>query len=407
MRKLIIDKPVSRIMLFLFIFCLIGYPYRLAGAEPAAGLASEIAAEPAAELAAEPAAEPNLEPLPDEQEEVLVEYVPIPVIGRTPELGWMFGMALFIVVQSNPATPASTIAFNGIYTTTGAYTLSVAPEFYLFDDFVSLRGDAAWRSIPSDYYGIGREQREPEFEESYVEEMRDLMINPMFRVFPQARFGPLLRAASVTADEPESKQRGMESKLVADEVPGVDTSSIVEYGAALSWDSREPLLDPYYGNAVELLGVVSNLGASYNYARFELQATHIQPVAVPLANHRLAFHGVYEFIEGTAPFQLLPQLGGDTVLRGLAEGRYRDYHMAAFQAEYRLPLVWRFGAALFGGVGQTAPTAEAFTADEWVLAVGAGLRFAASPAQRLNIRIDVGYSDDDGVNFYIGAMEAF
>jgi len=374
------------IPLFLIVF-IVGAPYHLAGEEPLPEL--------------------DIEPVVEEQDEVVVEYVPIPVLGRTPELGWMFGMALFIVVQSNPDTPASTIAFNGIYTTTGAYAFSVAPQFYLFNDFVNLRGDAAWRSIPSDYYGTGREQREAEYEESYVEEMRDLMLNPMFRVSPQGRLGPLVRVASVTADEPESKQRGLESKLVTDEVPGVDTTSIVEYGAALSWDSREPLLDPYFGNSVELQGVVSNLGASYDYARVDLQATHIQPVAVPLPNHRIAFHGVYEFIEGTAPFQLLPQLGGDTVLRGLAEGRYRDYHMAAFQAEYRFPIVWRFGAVLFGGVGQTAPTAESFTADEWVLAGGAGLRFAVSPSQRLNIRVDVGYSDDDGLNFYIGAMEAF
>lgn len=372
-------------MLLLMVSFSISFPSYLAGEEP----------------------ELDIEPVVEEQDNAAVEYVPIPVLGRTPELGWMFGMALFIVVPSNPGTPASTIAFNGIYTTTGAYAFSVAPQFFLFDDFVNLRGDAAWRSIPSDYYGTGREQRDPEFEERYVEEMREVMLNPMFRVSPQGRLGPLLRVASVTAEEPEAKQRGLESKLVTDDVPGVDATSIVEYGAALNWDSREPLLDPYYGNSVELLGVVSNLGASYEYARVGLQAVHIQPVPGPFLNHRLALHGVYEFIEGTAPFQLLPQLGGDTILRGLAEGRYRDYHMAAFQAEYRFPIVWRFGAVLFGGVGQTAPTADSFIADEWVLAGGAGLRFAVSPSQRLNIRVDVGYSDDDGLNFYIGAMEAF
>ncbi len=379
---------VCRFMLLFLTFFLLNVPFQL--------LATE-----------EPVPELDIEPLVEEQNEVVVEYVPIPVLGRTPELGWMFGMALFIVVQSNPETPASTIAFNGIYTTTGAYALSIAPQFYLFQDFVNLRANAAWRSIPSDYYGIGREQREPDFEESYVEEVRELTLNPMFRVSPQGRLGPVLRVASVTADDPESKQRGMESKLLANGVPGVDTSSVVEYGAALSWDSREPLLDPYYGQSLELLGVVSNLGASYDYARVDLQATHIQPVPLPLPHHRLALHGVYQFVEGTAPFQVLPHLGGDTVLRGLAEGRYRDYYMAAFQAEYRFPLVWRFGAVLFGGLGQTAPAAESFTAEEWVFAGGAGLRFAVSPSQRLNIRIDVGYSDDDGVNFYIGAMEAF
>ncbi|TVR87119.1 MAG: hypothetical protein EA428_13545 [Spirochaetaceae bacterium] len=378
-------------MLLLLSFFLIGAPLQLTAGEPVPEIDPEL----------------DIEPLVEQQDDVVVEYVPIPVLGRTPELGWMFGMALFIVVQSNPETPASTIAFNGIYTTTGAYALSIAPQFYLFEDFVNLRANAAWRSIPSDYYGIGREQREPRFEERYVEEVRELTLNPMFRVSPQGRLGPVLRIATVAADEPESKQRGMESRLLADEVPGANTSSVVEFGAALSWDSREPLLDPYYGQSLELLGTVSNLGASYDYTRFDLQATHIQPLALPLPDHRLALHGVYQFIDGTAPFQVLPQLGGEAVLRGLAQGRYKDYHMAAFQAEYRFPLILRLGAVLFGGVGQTAPNADSFTADEWVLAGGAGLRFAVSTAQRLNIRIDVGYSDDDGVNFYIGAMEAF
>lgn len=60
---------------------------------------------------------------------------------------------------------------------------------------------------------------------------------------------------------------------------------------------------------------------------------------------------------GDPPFQELPRIGGDKLMRGYYEGRWRDYCATALQSELRIPLVWRLGVTLFGAspVSDTTP----------------------------------------------------
>jgi outer membrane protein assembly factor BamA len=110
--------------------------------------------------------------------------------------------------------------------------------------------------------------------------------------------------------------------------------------------------------------------------------------------------------DGEAPFYQLPQLGGAELLRGYFEGRYRDKTLMLAQAEYRFPIVWRFGGAAFGGVGNVSPTFREFgsTFPKW--SVGAGLRLMLNRDEQLNLRADLGLGRDTQ-GFYVGIGEVF
>ena len=95
---------------------------------------------------------------------------------------------------------------------------------------------------------------------------------------------------------------------------------------------------------------------------------------------------------GDPPFYRLPNIGGISVLRGLYDGRFRDKTMAAVQAEYRFP-IWKIvGGAVFAGVGEVAERPADLSLADLKLAGGLGLRVTLDPKERINLRIDLGFS---------------
>jgi len=108
------------------------------------------------------------------------------------------------------------------------------------------------------------------------------------------------------------------------------------------------------------------------------------------------------------PFDLMPQLGGDVLLRGYFAGRYRDRQLLALQGEYRTPVWWRLGLVGFAGIGQVADNWGALGLGHFHPSAGVGARFQLSRTEGLNIRADYGWGFDAGTTgFYLSVGEAF
>jgi hypothetical protein len=93
-------------------------------------------------------------------------------------------------------------------------------------------------------------------------------------------------------------------------------------------------------------------------------------------------------------------------MRGLYEGRYRDKNVIAAQLEYRLPMWRRFGAVAFAGLGEVAPKIGNFELKSFKHTAGLGLRYQLVPAEKINLRMDFGWSKDSS-GFYVALTEAF
>ena len=111
-------------------------------------------------------------------------------------------------------------------------------------------------------------------------------------------------------------------------------------------------------------------------------------------------------VGNNVPFQLLPTIGGQDLVRGIRQNKFKDNTLFALQAELRIP-IWRFlKAAVFGSVG------DVYNYNNWQWATpkigyGAGLRACIHQA-KTNIRFDVArqnYSND--WSFYFTVKEAF
>jgi outer membrane protein assembly factor BamA len=123
-------------------------------------------------------------------------------------------------------------------------------------------------------------------------------------------------------------------------------------------------------------------------------------------SHGIAVRLAAEVLTGDVPFFAMAEIGGANLLRGIYAGRFRDRTMLAIEAEYRFPIVWRFGGVVFGGFGEVAPSAAALVHQRPHPAAGAGIRFSIDGDERVNARLDAGFSEDDwGIYFMVG--EAF
>jgi outer membrane protein assembly factor BamA len=106
------------------------------------------------------------------------------------------------------------------------------------------------------------------------------------------------------------------------------------------------------------------------------------------------------------PFFERCQFGSSNDLRGYAVGRYYDDAMYAAQVEYRAPLWRRFGGVVFAGVGSVGASFGDLDTSGSLTSTGVGLRYLASPEQRVNVSVDFAFGrDESALYIYIG--EAF
>jgi outer membrane protein assembly factor BamA len=190
-------------------------------------------------------------------------------------------------------------------------------------------------------------------------------------------------------------------------VPGASDGNILGLGAGITRDTRSSTIWPRRGSYHQLRGVFNGgvFGGDYKYGTFSLDLRSYVPIS---SNSVLALRGVAVTSTDVPPFDFMPQLGGDQLLRGFFAGRFRDLDLLAFQAEYRFPVWRRFGMVAFGSAGQVQPTLNKVTLDEFHAGAGFGIRFRLSDKEEINIRADFAWGLDIGSSgFYLGIGEAF
>jgi len=77
------------------------------------------------------------------------------------------------------------------------------------------------------------------------------------------------------------------------------------------------------------------------------------------------------------------------------------------QAEVRHELFWRVGGVVFAGMGDVASGLGDFSWNTNRFIYGLGGRFQALKDEKMNIRLDIGFTDNGQSAFYLSVREAF
>lgn len=331
--------------------------------------------------------------------------VPLPAVFYQTETGFGFGLVAtyyFRLGSDKQITDQpSTLQFIGVYTTKNQIIGQLRTQLYTDHGRNWIIGQLDYSKFPTKYWGVGNDTPESG-EEDYTPRLVQVLTELQRRVLPAVYVG--LTARIGYREILEKVPGGL---IDGGEAPGAENGRIVGAGLVGSYDTRSSVIYPRAGSFHQVRTSVFDevIGSSYD---FVLVSVDLRRYVRTLPTHVLALRALGTSTTGSPPFDLLPLVGGDQLMRGYFQGRFRDKHLVVLQAEYRLPVFWRIGVVGFGSVGQVAPTLGELGFDRFKGSAGGGFRFLLSPQEGLNIRADFAYGFDvKSTGFYLGIGEAF
>lgn len=110
-----------------------------------------------------------------------------------------------------------------------------------------------------------------------------------------------------------------------------------------------------------------------------------------------------EACSAQTPWLLMPQLGGDSRMRGYYAGRFRGNRLVSAQLELRQHIWNGIGAVAWGGAGMALSSDETFHWRRVLPTYGAGLRYSY---EQLTLRLDVAFGRGSNA-IILGLNEAF
>ncbi len=331
-------------------------------------------------------------------------FIVLPIIYNTPETGWgggVGGMITFRLGATKARSRPSSINFIAEMTQNKQYTVNFKPEIYLKNDNYIFIGNFEVKRFPTSFYGIGNDTPE-EIEEDYTYRMTTVEISLQRRLWAKKNIFAGLQYGYHHFDFIRFDPAG---QLASGSIYGSRGGTVSSLDLTGRLDNRDNIFTPRRGNFFQLsLSFHGPLvGSGYSYTKLKLDFRKFFPI---LATHVLGLQLVFQASDGGTPFMSLPRLGGSIIMRGYFEGRYRDKILTALQAEYRLPVWWRFGLAAFLGAGDVSSSLGHLRLSAFKPSAGGGIRFKISSQEGSVVRVDFGYGKNcSGV--YFTANEAF
>lgn len=332
--------------------------------------------------------------------------VPLPVLFYQPETGTGFGAIASYYFRLGDAsargeTRTSYVSLMAIRTVKEQTILWLQGDVFPAGGRYRMTGEGGYSRFPTKYWGIGNETPAAA-EEDYTPDTFKLTMDVQRRLSSNWYAGPTMAV---------THRRLVETAPggVLESASGLHAASlrVVGVGGVLAHDSRDNTVFPRAGgfDQVRFVAFPGALGSEFEYATL---TGDVRRYVSPAPGHVVAVRALVMATVGDLPFDLLPKVGGDVLLRGYYDGRFRDGQLVALQGEYRSPALWRFGVVGFVAAGQVRPAFDDFRLDAFKTTVGAGLRMQLSRREGLNIRADYGWGLDvhEG-GFYLAIGEAF
>ncbi len=330
-------------------------------------------------------------------------FIFLPDVSYRPEtkLGFVLGgFARYRLGKNKERTRPSSLGLTFAYTMNNQMRIGLRPEVYFPGNTYILNGNLSYSYWPTVFFGIGN-NNPASAAESFTPKTVNFLLS-LKRKLRESFFAGIeyqFRKTTIEAVEPGSL-------LSSGTIPGSQGGIMSGIGFNLTSDTRDNIFFPHRGRLIifsaDFLGGL--FGSDYRYSAFRLDMRAYLPV---FGKNVLAFQALVRTVAGTAPFYDLSSLGGSNIMRGLFAGQYSDKSMVVLQSELRIHVWWRFGAAVFAGTGDVAPTLTSFTFNPFKYSLGGGIRFLIDKRENSNIRLDYAVANGGSNAFYFTILEAF
>lgn len=281
----------------------------------------------------------------------------------------------------------SSVATTFTYTQNKQFMWQLFPELYMDNEKYHIVGEIQYMNYPNKFYGIGRDTPKSN-KENYTSDRLWVISHFQREIFPRFYSGLVYQY-----DWSKVKKFEDGGLIASGKIPGSEKSVSSGMGIDFAYDDRDNTFNPMRGGFYQFSFVSFQkfFGSDYSFTRYTLDLRKSIFLGRP---HTLALQAYMNITNGKTPFEMLSVLGGRKLMRGFFEGRYRDDDMIVLQAEYRMSVWSRFGLAAFIGYGDVAHTIAEFRPLDFKIAAGGGIRYSINPNEKVNLRIDYGYSRD-------------
>ncbi len=325
-----------------------------------------------------------------------------PFLLRSPETSWGFGgvTAYFFKAQKNEDNlRTSDINLLALYTLREQTVVVLGSTVFFQGEEQIFRFHGSYSNYPDKCWGLGNNTSENGIE-NYS--LKQIFINPQFII---RLINKLYIGASIEFQKVSNLSYVAGGVFETQNIQGRYGGLTSGAGILLTWDTRNNAFSPVHGVFAEIniTGFTKKLGSDFNFSSYVIDFRKFMPAGW---NRVLGFQAFSKVNNGPTPIRYLSMLGGTGIMRGLYKGRYTDQNMIAFQTELRQYLFWRLGVAGFAAAGQVSNQVKSFGLNDFHFAYGLGLRLVLQEKEKLNLRVDFGFSEKNkGV--YVILKESF
>ena len=341
-------------------------------------------------------------PLPIKSPAKIRHTLVLPIIARSIETGWSFGMAsasTFHLNSNDTAIRTSNAQALALYTTRAQLVLAINGSIYFPGERFIINEQLSYSSFPDKFWGLGKLASDSN-KESYKFKQYYVYLHPQRRVGANLFLGVIYEFQRVFGVEYTRGELFDKQNIL-----GRDGYHVSGLGFSFTYDTRNNAFSPDHGTMLQFYfdHFMPLLGSDYQYTNYVLDLRRFIRI---YGQQVLALQAYGFFNAGEVPLRSLAYLGGANSMRGYYAGRFRDKNQAVIQAEYRVPLFWRLGAVGFGGIGNVGPELKDLDFHYCKYSYGGGLRVALNRAEKLNLRLDYGLGKESR-GFYLQLEEAF
>ncbi len=326
-------------------------------------------------------------------------FLAFPVLFYGEETSWGGGVSGGYYFTKEGKGKASNIQGNLIYTLKNQASISILPKFYTENRDFYYSGHIKADYYPDKFFGIGRNAHDS-LEENYISKDVSLLFQRQRVLFDAIMVGFQGQWSYYKIDDFEEG-----GQLINKTITGTKPFFTSGLGLLATWDTRDNFFYPTEGEFYKASLMINSkiFGSKLEFSKLTIDLRNYYPI---IGRHLFSLQVFGDFAWGDVPFQYLPAMGGNDVLRGYYKGRYRDNNLLAAQLEYRFPIYKWFKGSMFGSAGDVSREIDEISLKELKISYGFGFRARVNPAN-VHLRFDVGFTPDNKPAFYFTANEAF
>jgi len=324
-------------------------------------------------------------------------YAVAPLVVSSPSFGTgggAAGMLFYRPTKGDTISPNSITVVVGLYSNTKSYALAGFSRNYFDEDAWRLTVGLGSAHVNCDYdFPYGSVQ--------FATNTRFALTRAEWRARQHVYFGALVAATGI-----KYEQGNPESGIFFD-VADVQDNTAGVFGPTAAYDTKDNQYFPESGSYADFsyTAVPEWLGSSAGYWIAQAEGDWYRSVR-PRTVIATRLYG--RFTPQGTPYSGLSTLGRRSDLRGYKSGKLTAENLMSTQAEVRWMFHPLLGAA--GFVGAAALYDGSFNNlrnDNLYTSGGMGLRIVLQKTNRMNLRIDYAWGEQDEQGAYVSVGEAF